>query len=1130
MTSCRPFRSFSALCAAARFALGSLLVVAIFSLLLALPVRAAEARKIIDVPPGDASETLKRFAQQAGQQVVYPTNEVRGVRTVAVQGEFTVRDGIGRLLAGTELRATFDERSSTFAVARAPGPNVPAAAPATAAAGRASGAGTLEGRVLNLTSKSYLTNARITVDGTTLEAFTDESGEFRLTGVPAGEVSVRVFFTGLAAQMVRVAVSAGQTVRRDFELDRTPRAGDESVVSLGEFVVAEARETNAAAIAINEQRFAGNIKSVVSGDEYGDIGEGNVGAFLKFVPGVTIDMAGFQPNTVSVRGVPANNTPLTVDGNPIASAATSGTNRNFELVGLSMNNIARVEVSKTPTPDMAANSLGGAVNVISKSAFELARPQFSCHVFESANGMYLALGEKSGPGKGTTGWRIRPGLDFSYIVPVSKTFGFTFNGTYFSRFQQSYSSQPTWSPIATNNVAGTATSPALLSYRLPSAPAILSRESFSVTADWKFTPRDVLSAGASYSGTNQFTDIVDQTWTVGSVAVGNYGPDFTRGNAGAGSVSYSTQSRRKAGATIFTNAKWRHTGPVWKIDAGGAYSTSTVHYRDVDEGFFEQAAYTLRSVTVNFSGISAIRPATMSAATPAGVPVDGTSINHATIGSARSNQADVLAVVGSVHVNARRDFDLGIPLTLKTGIDLRREERDMRNPQLSRNFVGPDRVANTADDVVGRHDLEATGYSGQHMAWGLEPRRWQSTAKLWALYQQRPEYFVLNETSAISTSANNSRKITETVSAGYLRADARLFQNRLWLVGGARYERTDDDGYGVLNDLRATYQQDAAGNLILVNGRPVRVPTDAVALARLQYKDRGAHAKRDYADLYPSFNATLNLRENLIARFAYAKTLGRPNFVQIIPGTTVSDPTAATRTIRVNNTGLTPWTADNWDVTLEFYPNKGGLFSVGAFRKDIADFFGSVTTIATAEQLEQYGLSDDYVGYNLVSQFNIGDARVTGVEYAWRQRLEFLPNWARGVGLFFNGTEMQLSGATTADFSGFTDRTINWGVSLDRPRFSTKLNWNYTGPRRQTAVVGANVPAGTYTYLKSRLQIDVNVEWRLSRRLGVYATVRNLTNMSNVTEAYAPNTPAYARTRQIDLFGAAYTFGLKGSF
>lgn len=101
-------------------------------------------------------------------------------------------------------------------------------------------------------------------------------------------------------------------------------------------------------------------------------------------------------------------------------------------------------------------------------------------------------------------------------------------------------------------------------------------------------------------------------------------------------------------------------------------------------------------------------------------------------------------------------------------------------------------------------------------------------------------------------------------------------------------------------------------------------------------------------------------------------------------------------------------------------------FSVGAFRKDIADFFGSVTTIATAEQLERYGLSDDYVGYNLVSQFNVGNARDgRGIRVASAPRI--LPNGARGVGVFFNGTEMQLNGATTADFSGFTDRTINWG-------------------------------------------------------------------------------------------------------
>ena len=373
----------------------------------------------------------------------------------------------------------------------------------------------------------------------------------------------------------------------------------------------------------------------------------------------------------------------------------------------------RIEVLRGPSTLLYGSSaVGGAVNVISKSAFELARPQFNYHVFESANGMYLSLGEKSGPGKGSSGWRIRPGMDFSYIVPVSKAFGFTFNGTYFSRFQQSESSQPMWSPISTNNAAGTAINPALISYRIPNAPAILARESASATADWKFSPTDVLTLGLQYTGTDQFTDIVDQTWATGTVAA--YDRTFTRGNSGAGTITWSTGSRRKSGATLFSNLKWRHTGPVWQIDGGGAYSRSTNHYRDVDKGFFEQATFTLRNVTVAFAEINPTRPSTMTATTPAGTAVDGTDINVATIGSARSNQGDVLAVIASAHLNARRSFATRFPLSLKSGLDLRREDRDMRNPQRSYTFVGPDRAANTADDVVGRFIGQAGEGEGGH--------------------------------------------------------------------------------------------------------------------------------------------------------------------------------------------------------------------------------------------------------------------------------------------------------------------------------------------------------------------------------------------------------------------------------
>ena len=46
--------------------------------------------------------------------------------------------------------------------------------------------GTIEGRVLNVRTGEYLEGARLTLEGTTLETFSDSSGQYRFAGVPAG--------------------------------------------------------------------------------------------------------------------------------------------------------------------------------------------------------------------------------------------------------------------------------------------------------------------------------------------------------------------------------------------------------------------------------------------------------------------------------------------------------------------------------------------------------------------------------------------------------------------------------------------------------------------------------------------------------------------------------------------------------------------------------------------------------------------------------------------------------------------------------------------------------------------------------------------------------------------------------
>ena len=112
-------------------------------------------------------------------------------------------------------------------------------------------------------------------------------------------------------------------------------------------------------------------------------------------------------------------------------------------------------------------------------------------------------------------------------------------------------------------------------------------------------------------------------------------------------------------------------------------------------------------------------------------------------------------------------------------------------------------------------------------------------------------------------------------------------------------------------------------------------------------QERGFHASRTYDGSYPSVHLTYQIRENFLARAAYAKTYGRPNFSDIIPRAvaTAADldddditPVTGRGTLTIRNPALKPWTADNFDLSAEYYTDNGGLLSAGVFRKDLQNF------------------------------------------------------------------------------------------------------------------------------------------------------------------------------------------------
>jgi hypothetical protein len=78
-----------------------------------------EAKKVsFNIPVSEAPAALKKFSAQSGQQVLYANDDLAGITTNAVKGEFTHSDALTRLLAGTPLVATHHPQSGAFAVGR----------------------------------------------------------------------------------------------------------------------------------------------------------------------------------------------------------------------------------------------------------------------------------------------------------------------------------------------------------------------------------------------------------------------------------------------------------------------------------------------------------------------------------------------------------------------------------------------------------------------------------------------------------------------------------------------------------------------------------------------------------------------------------------------------------------------------------------------------------------------------------------------------------------------------------------------------------------------------------------------------------------------------------------------------
>lgn len=1128
------------------------------------------AKKFFDLPADAAAKSLKLFSEQAGTQVIFPSQVARGIQTRGVKGEMTPRHALEGMLTGTGLVAVQDESTGAFAIRRetAEEKNVEGAArgdrpenetaknnPTRTYSGEASnppasGSGTILGRVQNAVTGTYLNKARVSIQGTNLFAFTDEFGYYRLLNVPSGPHTLEVFYTDLDRRAIPVNLESGARLEVDVDLTSVARYGaDPAVVRLNTFVVSSDKETDGKAIAVNEQRFAPNIKNVLATDAFGDVLGSNLGEFLKFVPGLTADYTQQDITGISIRGIGSDKTVFTADGSPIATA-NSNSSRVFNIAAIDLNNIARIDVTKVPTPSSAADTLSGSIDMISKSAFERSKAQFNYHVTLVGNSENLTLRKTPHTNGDKNTYKVLPTVDFDYTLPIGKKFGIVITGIYSSKFNEQHLFTSEYSTSGTGTTASFAR-PFLSGYTLQDGPRTYNRRTLTFKADWKSTPNSVLSFGVQNNWNT--SAIGTQSWAFGTSTNGTpatatgvaltYDENQTLGATGRGSVNLTGGGQSTNGGIDVANLNWRYDDGQWNLKAGLNASHST--RGRPDNGHFASLTATLvPAVRVALAKGGSDWSKDITVTDNNQQPVNVYDLSNYRLTGATESHLDNITTFKSANLDVRRRLaSSSVPAAFQAGGAVREMALDTRLQSINWTYNGPDGNPATADSPA---PYLMQVYKNQDSYYGFKNVPWPSVNRAWRAFQDNPVLFSQTPAQIVAQEnyrRTNSESVVETVSAGYVQAEARLLQNRLNVLTGVRFERTTDEGEGPLSDPNAVYVRNADGTFAHnAAGARIRRPDAGAAgsLDELQLilRERAYKASRTYQGYYPSLHLTYEAREGLLVRLAYARTYGRPNFTDIIPNATINerdldegqlaDPTVVRGTITVRNTGLRPWTADNYDLSLEYYTQNGGLLSAGLFVKNISDFFGTEVRLATAADLEQIGLDSRYVGWNLSTKFNAGDAKISGGELNLRQSLRALGAWGSYFTVFANATRLQLEGNRTADFSSFIPKTANWGITFSRQKVTLSAKWNYRGLNRLTAspVFGPDA----FQYYGARTTLGLNASYQMTPRLSLAASANNVLNVPEILRRYGSETPAYARQIRTSQFGVAMAIGLQGRF
>lgn len=915
------------------------------------------------------------------------------------------------------------------------------------------------------------------VEGSSNKVISDLDGTFMLVNVPVGTQTLVLKSMGFDEKRIEVQINDGETT------DLGTISMDESeAVNLKEATVS-ARMKDGEVKALNITRASPRTVNVLANETVSKLPDRNAAEALQRLPGVVMERDQGEGRYISFRGTPNDWSSALVNGDrmPVADEESKTRAMKFDIFPASL--IEYVVASKTLTPDIEGDAIGGSANFITRAApadsilqinagvgynFQADKPVYNLSAFygdRTANDKwgYLIGGSFFHRNWATDNYQIFYGTNYNHAIQRMELRDYT----------------------GTRTTAG---ANAALEYKISNFSKLYLKATYGQMIDNEFNRKTMFNWGTGVGQSIRLQNIHNimntrffggelggnhktEGGTVFDWRVASYDNKFNYGR-----VPVEEKGDPRNGYFVIEFEKPVRFTDMLYLDIDGNptdYVNAVEQWKflDIDSPFPQVHGDPYTNIQPTWDNFPYFPPS----------DVDSTALFLRAYSETNvTRESDpIVAQLDVTHTfNHRLSLKIGGKFRMKQGerrVGLELWERDATaTPYIQYDSLNPVALGEEGEF------LEELGspYAGR-----MFPFFTEETIDNF-LIDQEPNLiykpFGVN-TPYYNQFVGSSYKYTENVYAAYVMADWMVAES-VTLFGGVRAEYTTP--------------------LVKADS----VIEDQLTSTRYNIETQ---AGKNYLAVLPMLNMKWDMAKQDILRAAVTRSFRRPNFNEIKPGQPSIDYTNFD--LVYGNPDLKPSYSWNADVTYEHYFGIAGMMSVSGYYKYVTDH---IFTSFETSSLDGTGIANEFqVPGGIISKRyeNAPEAYAAGVELLFVRNFDFLKGFFSdfGVSANYTFTDSRMYIDARQDPQALPRQSknlLNASLFYENDKIIARVALNYRDPYLlELNLYAVEDPAnpGTFItqedtqydiYVGESLTLDVSVSYQVIDNLFIYAEANNLTN------------------------------------